>query len=69
MLKKQNNCCGICKKHISEALLTRKSNLCVDHDHKTGKIRGLLCDNCNRGIGLLGDNIDILRNAIGYLLD
>ncbi len=39
----------------------------VDHDHETGKIRGLLCGNCNRGIGLLGDNIETLQNLIKYL--
>ena len=67
MLKKQSNCCGICKKHISETLAAKKSNLCVDHNHDTGKVRGLLCDKCNRGIGLLCDDIDILINAIEYL--
>jgi hypothetical protein len=68
MLLKQNNCCGICKKHISEIISTKKFNFCVDHDHNTGRIRGLLCDKCNRGIGLLRDDINILINAIEYLL-
>ena len=68
MLLKQNNCCGICKRHIFEIISTKKFNFCVDHDHKTGRIRGLLCDKCNRGIGLLCDDIDILINAIEYLL-
>jgi len=67
MLLNQNNCCGICKKHISEIISTKKFNFCVDHDHNTGRIRGLLCDKCNRGIGLLCDDIDILINAIEYL--
>lgn len=40
---------------------------CIDHDHKTGKIRGLLCGFCNKAIGLLKENINILRNAIHYL--
>ena len=69
MLLKQNSCCAICKRHKSEVTVKRKNHLCVDHDHNTGKIRGLLCDKCNRGIGLLCDNVDILRNAIEYLLD
>ena len=42
-------------------------DLHVDHDHKTGKVRGLLCNNCNTGIGLLKESPDILRNAIKYL--
>ena len=67
MLLKQNNCCGICKKHISKIISTKKFNFCVDHNHNTGRIRGLLCDKCNRGIGLLCDDIDILINAIEYL--
>jgi hypothetical protein len=39
----------------------------VDHNHDTGKIRGLLCNNCNRAIGLLKDSSESLRNAIKYL--
>jgi hypothetical protein len=38
-----------------------------DHDHVTGKFRGWLCDRCNRGIGLLGDNIESLERALEYL--
>ncbi len=44
-----------------------QSSLDVDHCHTNGNVRGLLCGNCNRGIGLLKDNIDILQNAINYL--
>lgn len=39
----------------------------VDHDHGTGRIRGLLCNTCNRSLGLLHDNIEVLKKAIKYL--
>ncbi len=41
--------------------------LCVDHDHKTGEIRGLLCDSCNNGLGRFKDNPEILASALSYL--
>lgn len=47
--------------------LTIPDILVVDHDHKTEHVRGLLCNNCNRGIGLLKDNIEVLQSAIDYL--
>jgi hypothetical protein len=59
----QSGCCAICKRHQSEF----KKALCVDHDHKTGKIRGLLCQKCNQGLGLFNDNVLLLREAILFL--
>ena len=64
MLAKQNYSCAICGKNESE----QKHRLSVDHNHTTGEIRGLLCVNCNHGIGKLGDSIDMLQKAIKYLL-
>lgn len=55
----QNNCCKICKK------VTEKFH--VDHDHDTKKVRGLLCSNCNTGIGLFYEDLTILNQAILYL--
>ncbi len=57
----QNNLCAICGDKKEGKVL------CVDHDHKTGKVRGLLCGNCNIGLGNLKDNIQILQSAIEYL--
>jgi Recombination endonuclease VII len=62
--KAQNNACAICKK--SE--LDEKNKLAVDHDHDSGKVRGLLCRDCNTGIGHFKDNIDLLNMAINYLI-
>lgn len=44
-----------------------KGCLHLDHDHKTGKFRGWLCSTCNTGLGKLGDSIEGLERAIGYL--
>lgn len=68
MLSKQNGACAICH-------TTSDTNLCVDHDHSccVGKkscgncVRGLLCHNCNRALGLFGDRIDLLHSAMQYL--
>lgn len=58
-----NNSCLICRKSSTEL----KTGLCVDHSHKTNKIRGLLCQDCNRGLGMFKENIQFLKNAINYL--
>lgn len=65
MKVEQNSRCKICGKHESE---TPRKSLCVDHDHTTGKVRGLLCESCNQGLGLFYDNPDNLKNALEYLL-
>ena len=58
---KQNGLCAIC------GLPPGKKGFHIDHDHKTGKIRGLLCVCCNLGLGGFRDNPNILQNAIKYL--
>lgn len=63
ILKKQNHCCKICNK----AEVEHRGPLKLDHCHSTGKIRGLLCDHCNRGLGYFLDNIQSLQSAINYL--
>lgn len=63
MLDAQGNRCAICGGYQ----VIKGDNLYVDHDHITGRIRGLLCHYCNVGIGMLKDNPQILQNAIDYL--
>ena len=64
--KQQNGQCCICYGKMT----TIKSGgkfVCIDHNHLTGKIRGLLCNECNLMIGYAKDNLKILQNAIKYL--
>lgn len=72
-LEEQKGCCKICKKNYEEV-----GTLAVDHDHNCSNIhedrracieclRDLLCQNCNRGIGLFEENIEFLENAIEYI--
>ena len=63
MFAEQNGCCAICGKHQ----VALKYRLGIDHNHLTGKARGLLCKKCNMGIGLFDDNIDRLFCAMTYL--
>ena len=64
MIDNQGGGCAICG-HSD-----RKSNTifpCVDHCHDTGRVRGVLCQKCNAGIGLLGDDITTIERALEYL--
>ena len=67
MLLKQNGACAICKGTYSGHRNGEPKALAVDHDHKTGKVRGLLCEACNTGIGKLKEDVEILESAIRYL--
>lgn len=62
MLDEQGGLCAICREKCATG-----RRLAVDHDHDTGKIRGLLCLNCNHGIGKLGDDPKRIRAAADYL--
>lgn len=61
----QKGKCWICEKNFSKN--KRADNPVVDHNHKTGNIRGLLCWKCNIALGHFDDNIELLRNAVKYL--
>ena len=63
MLKTQGRGCAICGKTKAEEGM----RLSVDHDHDTGEVRGLLCGSCNRAIGLLRHDPELLRSATVYL--
>lgn len=65
MFENQEGKCLGCNRHQSK--LTR--NLCVDHCHTSGKIRGLLCYKCNSAIGYMEENIDTMHNLIKYLIE
>ncbi len=57
-------CCEICGKSWEEGT----ERLCIDHDHHTGKVRGILCKHCNHVLGHSKESLDILDNAKAYLV-
>lgn len=61
ILETQNGQCGICGCDSGD------SKFHVDHCHETGKVRGLLCQKCNCGLGLLGDTVEGLMKALNYM--
>jgi hypothetical protein len=63
MLRRQGGGCAICGTAVPGGL----GGFHVDHCHQTNRVRGLLCVNCNRGIGALKDDANLLRRAIAYL--
>lgn len=66
--REQNDRCAICETHIDEAKV-HNNTFCVDHNHKTGEVRGLLCNFCNTALGKMQDNPKLLRAAADYLED
>lgn len=68
MFKKQGGVCFICgQKETRKNKYTGVCRLHIDHDHKTGKVRGLLCHSCNFGISAFMDSAQLLERAIEYL--
>lgn len=63
MFYEQGRCCAICRRAADDF----DRDLAVDHDHNTGKVRGLLCPDCNRGLGGFNDDIELIRKALRYL--
>jgi hypothetical protein len=64
MLHNQKGVCAICSQSNRNG-----RPLVIDHDHKTGNIRGLLCDKCNPVLGYVDENIKTLNKMITYLID
>ncbi|MEV6547987.1 endonuclease VII domain-containing protein [Streptomyces sp. NPDC051597] len=64
LLATQGGKCALCPMIFANI---GRRNLCVDHDHVTGRVRGLLCRRCNSSIGQLGDDVDGLRRALAYV--
>jgi len=62
MMTAQDNKCAICFKSFMN-----RGKACIDHEHKTGKIRQLLCHKCNTAIGMFYEDVSILQSAIEYL--
>ncbi len=67
MLEAQNHVCEICKKPESQILNGKPRKLSVDHNHKTGLTRGLLCFRCNASVGVMEQNMDRVFGVIEYI--
>lgn len=63
MLAEQDDRCFICHKHRDEF----SRDLSIDHCHETGKVRKLLCINCNRALGMLREDVDLMKKLIDYV--
>jgi hypothetical protein len=67
ILKSQDGKCAICQTQKPTGHGAKYGRFSVDHDHSTGEVRGLLCSNCNIGLGAFRDNVDVIKNAIFYI--
>lgn len=67
LLEKQRYRCAVCNDKIKSGAGKSSCSAVVDHCHSTNRVRGILCNRCNRGLGLLRDNPEILAAAISYL--
>ena len=68
LMVKQKGLCAICGEPENIQEKGKKRRLSIDHDHKTGQVRGLLCSQCNNGLGRFKDRPDLLISAANYLM-
>lgn len=68
MEESQDGCCAICGRPETIIKRHKVCRLAIDHDHETGEVRGLLCSNCNRGLGMFKDSPNLLWAAANYLI-
>jgi hypothetical protein len=66
ILQYRENKCAICKRD-NDGTVGKHGRFHVDHDHTTGKVRGILCQRCNQMLGCANDNVEVLLSAIEYL--
>jgi Recombination endonuclease VII len=67
MVAAQNGVCAICRRQSRSVRCGKVLRLSVDHDHVTGRVRGLICNRCNMGLGNFDDEPAFLRAAAAYL--
>jgi hypothetical protein len=75
MLRDQAGCCAICMRPWQNCVSAKRvrhevtflQHLCIDHDHRSGKVRGLLCNACNTAIGLFEEDLNRFQLAMAYL--
>jgi hypothetical protein len=67
ILDDQGGCCAICRDKVELMAPRNQGGAAVDHDHATGRVRGMLCIKCIAGLGQFRDNEDHLMRAIAYL--
>jgi hypothetical protein len=65
MIVKQNNRCPVCLREFYTAIGTEPH---TDHDHDSGWVRGIACENCNHALGSFHDDVDVMQRAIEYLI-
>lgn len=64
MVRQQNFKCLICERDFTDMI---SKHITIDHNHDTGEVRGILCLNCNQGLGQFKDNVDYVKAAVRYL--
>jgi hypothetical protein len=67
LYRKQRGRCAICMSRIRCRNGDTRATICVDHDHASGRVRGLLCTSCNNGLGMFKDRADLIRTAYFYI--